>query len=162
MTKLATLALVIKRKKGEISEVLLGMKKRGFGVNLWNGFGGKFDSEKDKDLVTSVAREVMEEAGISIKNPVKVAELDYSSITDENWKDHVHAYFVEEWNGEPVETEEMRPQWFKVEDIPYDKMWIDDIFWIPRVLKGETLKGKFVFKGPGEIVEQELIPTSFK
>ncbi len=25
-------------------EVLLGMKKRGFGVGLWNGFGGKVEA----------------------------------------------------------------------------------------------------------------------
>lgn len=160
--KLATLALVIKREKGKVSEVLLGMKKRGFGANLWNGFGGKFEAEKDRDLISSVTREVMEEACISILDPVKVAELSYSSKIDAGWKDNVHVYFVEKWEGEPVETEEMRPKWFKVEDIPYDKMWIDDIFWIPRVLDGETVKGKFVFKKPDEIVEQELVSVSFE
>ena len=35
-TKLYTLALIRNN-----SDVLLGMKKRGFGVGRWNGFGGK-------------------------------------------------------------------------------------------------------------------------
>jgi NADH pyrophosphatase NudC (nudix superfamily) len=35
-TKLLTLVLIYNR-----THVLLGMKKRGFGVGRWNGFGGK-------------------------------------------------------------------------------------------------------------------------
>jgi len=34
--KLFTLCIVLKR-----NEILLGMKKRGFGKGKWNGFGGK-------------------------------------------------------------------------------------------------------------------------
>ena len=34
--KLLTLVMIMKNDK-----ILLGMKKRGFGVNRWNGFGGK-------------------------------------------------------------------------------------------------------------------------
>jgi hypothetical protein len=29
----------------------------------------------------------------------------------------------------------MKPEWFDIEKIPYDKMWDDDIIWLPRVLK---------------------------
>ncbi|OIP76236.1 MAG: hypothetical protein AUK09_02515 [Parcubacteria group bacterium CG2_30_36_38] len=38
--KQATLCLLIKR---DSKEILLAMKKRGFGVGKWNGVGGKFD-----------------------------------------------------------------------------------------------------------------------
>lgn len=40
-TKLYTLALI--QSNGNI---LLGMKKRGFGVGRWNGFGGKVHSDE--------------------------------------------------------------------------------------------------------------------
>ena len=40
MNKVCTLVLVFRK---ETSEVLLGMKKRGFGVGKWNGFGGKVE-----------------------------------------------------------------------------------------------------------------------
>ena len=39
--KLYTLALI--RNGGDI---LLGMKKRGFGAGRWNGFGGKVDTDE--------------------------------------------------------------------------------------------------------------------
>lgn len=37
------LTLVLIRK---LDEVLLGLKKRGFGVNKWNGFGGKVEEKE--------------------------------------------------------------------------------------------------------------------
>ena len=37
--KVLTLVLI-----REASRILLGMKKRGFGVNRWNGFGGKVEA----------------------------------------------------------------------------------------------------------------------
>jgi len=40
-TKLYTLTII--RNNGNI---LLGMKKRGFGVGRWNGFGGKVNSDE--------------------------------------------------------------------------------------------------------------------
>lgn len=40
-TKLYTLALIRSN-----SNILLGMKKRGFGVGRWNGFGGKVHSNE--------------------------------------------------------------------------------------------------------------------
>jgi len=41
----------------------------------------------------------------------------------------------------------MRPEWFPLDAIPYDKMWIDDKHWLPHVLEGKYVEGKFVF-GP--------------
>lgn len=38
MKKVLTLALIDRN-----NEILLGLKKRGFGEGLWNGFGGKVD-----------------------------------------------------------------------------------------------------------------------
>ena len=40
---------------------------------------------------------------------------------------------------------EMRPQWYNIEDIPYTKMWTDDQFWFPYMLKGQMFYGYFTF-----------------
>merc|ERR1712079_998463 len=34
-------------------------------------------------------------------------------------------------------TEEMKPKWFNIEDIPYDKMWKDDIYWMPYLFHSD-------------------------
>ena len=38
----------------------------------------------------------------------------------------VHVFEAVEYEGEPVETEEMTPKWYDVSDIPFSSMWDDD------------------------------------
>jgi 8-oxo-dGTP diphosphatase/2-hydroxy-dATP diphosphatase len=57
----------------------------------------------------------------------------------------VHIYKVDSFKNVPVETEEMKPQWFPVDRIPYDSMWPDDKFWMPLLLADEQFQGKFTF-----------------
>ena len=67
-----------------------------------------------------------------------------------------HVYFVDNWNGEPKESEEMRPNWFKANELPYKDMWPDDIYWIPEVLKGNLLKATFQF-GQNDTVDKKEV-----
>jgi len=60
---------------------------------------------------------------------------------------HGYVYVATDFEGEPTETDEAIPIWFDVEDIPYDEMWQDDKYWLPRVLNGEYLHGWFSFEG---------------
>ena len=53
-------------------EVLLAMKKRGFGEGRWNGVGGKV--EKGEDELHAAYRELEEETGIS-KNDIILTSL---------------------------------------------------------------------------------------
>ena len=61
-TRRKVLTLVLLR---EGTKVLLGMKKRGFGVGKWNGFGGKV--EAGETVVEAAAREVNEECGLTVE-----------------------------------------------------------------------------------------------
>jgi len=49
----------------ENNQVLMGMKKRGFGQGKWNGFGGKVEST-DANEAAAASREMEEEANITI------------------------------------------------------------------------------------------------
>lgn len=57
------------------------------------------------------------------------------------------------WKGELDETEEMRPQWFLYNEIPYDHMWADDVHWLPHALRGEKLRGRVWFQEDGKSIE---------
>ena len=59
----ATLIFLIKRTDGEIKEVCLAMKKRGFGLNRWNGVGGKVDDQKET-IEEAARREAKEHVGV--------------------------------------------------------------------------------------------------
>ena len=51
-----------------------------------------------------------------------------------------------------METEEMKPQWFLRNKIPYDSMWPDDPYWIPLMLEGKNFTGSFLFDSEGSTV----------
>ncbi len=56
--KITTLVLIVKD-----GNVLLGMKKRGFGEGNWNGFGGKV--QEGETIPQAARRELLEEAGVA-------------------------------------------------------------------------------------------------
>lgn len=152
----ATLCLLIKENQNN-KELLLAMKKRGFGKYKWNGVGGKFDLEKgDKNIVDAAIRETEEEIGIKAKELEKVAVLSFYFPYKEEWNQEVHVFYIKNWKGEPTETEEMLPKWFKVKDIPFEQMWDDDKFWLPQILEGKKLKAKFIFKEGEKISEKNV------
>ena len=147
MKKILTLAYLVEKDR-----ICLGMKKRGFGMGNWNGFGGKV--EEGESVESAAVREIIEESHVVVaeKDLEKVAIVDFF-FTNGNHLE-VHTFFVRAWDSEPEETEEMNPQWFPFTEIPYKKMWADDPYWLPRALAGEKLKGSVWFKEDGRSIEK--------
>ncbi len=155
MKKILTLGYLLKE-----NEICLAMKKRGFGEGNWNGYGGKL--EEGETIEQATVREIQEESGVTVLE----SHLDKVAIVEFFFKDgkhlEVHTFFIRTWDGTPVETEEMRPEWFAFENIPYEKMWADDEYWFRRALKGEKLLGKVWFQDDGKSIEKmEWTPTTF-
>jgi len=148
----ATLCLLVRN-----NEILLAMKKRGFGMGKWNGVGGKMDAIKgDKNVLDAAVRETKEEIGVDIINPEKVGIFHFIFPYKTDWNQDVHLFIAREWSGVPQESEEMAPRWFSQDQIPYDQMWDDDKLWLPRILKGEKLEADFIFR-EGEIIDKHTI-----
>ncbi|MFH1366915.1 MAG: tRNA pseudouridine(55) synthase TruB [Patescibacteria group bacterium] len=136
--KVMSLCFVRQDKK-----ILLGLKKRGFGINRWNGFGGKVN--KGEKIEESAARETNEEAGIIPTKIQKKGTLIFE-FQDSPSIIEVHVFEILKYNGKIKESEEMKPLWFDLSKIPYENMWPDDRFWLPLFLKGRKFKGEFYFK----------------
>lgn len=155
--KKSTLLFLIKRSAAaphEITDICLAMKKRGFGAGRWNGVGGKVvEGETVRD---AAIRETREEIGVAVHDLTKVAELTFIFSHNPLWNQVMHVYFCEAWEDVPSESEEMRPQWFPVNALPFPEMWPDDIFWIPPVLAGKLVKGSFTF-GEGDVIEAQSV-----
>ncbi|KAL0084734.1 NUDIX hydrolase domain-like protein [Phycomyces blakesleeanus] len=145
-------------------KILLGMKKRGFGMNKYNGFGGKL--EPTETVEEAAHRELWEESTISARNMKKVG-LNLFSFENNPVAMEVHVYVVTEYDGTPTETEEMRPEWFSYDDIPYDDMWTDDRQWIPIMLKNKKFIGEFYFAEDqkriiSQVLEEvDVVPAEF-
>ena len=131
-----TLVLLI-----EEGQVWLGLKKRGFGMGWWNGFGGK---RKPTETVRQAAvRETLEESGVIIRQQhlQPVATIDFYFPHDPKDKQNnqrVQVFICDRWIGEPCESEEMAPRRFAITDLPLDAMWPGDNLWLPRILAGQT------------------------
>jgi ADP-ribose pyrophosphatase YjhB (NUDIX family) len=142
-----TLLFLYKPKE---KEILLGMKKRRFGEGKWNGVGGKLnEGETVKD---ALVRETKEEINVEIdsKDLTRVAILNFSFQNSPEWDQETHVFFIEKWNGDPSESEEMNPKWYSVNSLPFENMWVDDPFWLPRVLEGKKIKASFLFNDTGD------------
>lgn len=135
--KLFTLVYALRDDK-----VLLGMKKRGFGAGKWNGFGGKVS--KEETLEEAALREMTEETGVTPVTLLKVGVLEFEFVDNPQILE-THVFKTPDLPGEPTETEEMRPEWYKLSEIPYAEMWYGDRYWFPLLLDNKTFKGKLLF-----------------
>ena len=151
-----TLLFLVKKSGATVAEICLGMKKRGFGVGRWNGVGGKVNGDLET-IGEAAIRETREEIGVSVRNMQKVAELSFFFPHKPEWNQKVHTYLCASWSGSPRESEEMKPQWFSVQEIPFTSMWPDDPFWLPRVLSGEILRAEFTFDENDNILSHAVV-----
>ena len=145
----ATLVLLFKD-----NQILLAMKKRGFGKGKWNGVGGKL--KEGETIEDAAKRETQEEIGVSISTLTKVCDLSFYFSNKSDWNQEVTVYKVDEWLEEPKESEEMAPKWFSFEEIPYDSMWWDDRYWLPMVIQGKKVKADFLFGEDEKIADMEI------
>lgn len=137
------------------SEILLAMKKRGFGEGRWNGVGGKL--EPGETIQQALVRECREEIQVTPKDFWQVAELTFDAFfKSKRTLLLVHVYMCEHWKGNPSETEEMRPEWFEAAKIPYDDMWQDDKYWLPQVLEDKKVRGKFTFDKQDNLLDYSV------
>ena len=138
-TQLTTLLLII-----QDSRILLAEKKRGFGVGKYNGIGGKV--EPNETIEEAMIRETKEEIGVTPTNYHKQATITFDEWVNDEEKQVIMSVFVaKDYIGEIIETEEMKPMWFDISNIPYEKMFEDDKTWLPEILKGHSLNATFVF-----------------
>ncbi len=131
------------------------MKKRGFGMGKWNGFGGK--ALPGENIFDAAKREMNEEAGIVVNDLERVGRIDFEFENNPEILE-VHVFDIKSFSGEPTESEEMRPEWFEISQIPYDNMWADDPFWYPLFLSGKKFQGWCQFNEAGDkVLEQNII-----
>ncbi len=137
----------------DINRILLGMKKRGFGEGRWNGFGGKV--QPGETIEAAVHRETYEESGLQITQPEKIGVISFSFENDPLILE-TYVFRTTRYTGEPQETEEMKPQWFSYETVPYPTMWPSDRVWLPLVLQGKKFRATFHMRDKNTILRQTL------
>lgn len=127
------------------ADVLLGYKRTGLGLGRLVGIGGKV--EAGESVEEAAVREVAEETGLVVaaSDLTPVGVLDYLFPARPSWSQRSHVFTGRRWRGEPAISDEIVPQWFAVDDIPYERMWDDAGRWLPDVLRGGSIRARFTF-----------------
>lgn len=127
--------------------VLLGLKKRGFGAANWNAPGGKIELGETAKI--TAIRETQEEVGLTPALTEPIGEILYHDPMHGNWK--VTVYRTESYSGELIESDEMKPQWWPVDTIPYKSMWEGDEEWLPHVIENKNFTAELWFNNKGKL-----------
>ncbi len=126
------------------NKILLGQKKRGFAKGVFIGIGGKQNPNETID--ETMIRETQEEIGVTPTQFQRVGIIYFDTYyKGEHVNLVLNIYKANDFDGEPVESDEILPIWFDKDNIPYDNMLEDDIHWMEIVLSGKMVTGKVVF-----------------
>ncbi|NLL25241.1 MAG: 8-oxo-dGTP diphosphatase [Spirochaetales bacterium] len=123
--------------------VLLIDKKRGLGRGLVNAPGGHI--EEDETAMEAAIREFKEETRLDISDLEMVGVLNFQFR--DGLAEKAYVFFTRTYTGELAETDEARSFWVPISEIPYDRMWEDDLYWLPPALEGKHFEGFFIFDG---------------
>lgn len=139
--KLATLCYV---KKGGKTLMLHRVKKReDVHEGKWNGLGGKFEQgESPEDCVK---REILEEAGLRIRNPRLKGVLTFPDFAkEEDW--YVFVFTATEFTGRLLDSAEGDLAWIKDRDLLKLNLWEGDRVFLPLLKRRGHFSGKFHYK----------------
>ena len=138
--KLSTLCYV---KKDGFTLMLNRNKKKGdIHKGKWNGLGGKF--ERGESPEECVIREVFEESGLKIKNPLLRGFMTFPNFKDkEDW--YVYLFEARQFSGELIDCAEGDLEWIensKVKDLP---LWEGDYLFLDWLEQNKFFSAKFVY-----------------
>lgn len=133
-------------------KILLAENMRGWAKGKWNGAGGKLEPGELPEQ--AAVREVKEEIGVDVetKDLEKIGEILFRN-PDPSWGMYVYIYRTKKWQGEPSESEEMRPAWLTADEALGKKTWPDLPYYFEHILKGQKFKGEFIYKADGETID---------
>ena len=134
----ATLLFVVRDGR-----ILLIEKHRGLGQGKINGPGGRL--EPGETPRAAAVREAEEEIRIRPTGIHAAGELRFQFV--DGYSIHVYVFRADGFVGEPEATVEATPLWADLESIPYERMWEDDVVWLPLLLQEQPFSGRFVFDG---------------
>jgi 8-oxo-dGTP diphosphatase len=140
-----TCLCLIRRRGDGGPEVLLGLKKSGFGLGKWVGLGGHI--EAGEKPVAAAVREVAEESGLVVAADAlqHLASIEFRFPARPSWDQTADVFVTSVYQGEAAESDEIAPRWFPEDALPLSLMWDDAKYWLPRVLAGEHVNVRIAF-----------------
>lgn len=157
------------RGEGPRTEILIGERTSLFFNGLLGCPGGKFSG--NEGMNNCLDRELREEIGVHIvrESVTHIASVNYfhpgKAGPAPEWR--VHFLEITEWKKEPQPLEGFKSLiWVPLAALPYEKMNVDLMFWLPCALSpthrnGHVLEVDIVYNDP-ELTKVSRCGISFK
>ena len=118
-------------------------KKNDIHEGKWNGLGGKLiDGESPEECVV---REVKEESGLDIKNPILKGILTFPKFDEvDDWM--VFVFVSNEFSGELSECDEGVLEWIDNEKVMSLNLWDGDKIYMKWLTEHPFFSAKFIYK----------------
>ena len=141
--------------------LLIHKAKGKFGGGFWNGPGGKIEAGESGE--EAAKREVFEETGLQISNLQEAGKLEFyfgHGKQKPDWTAVV--YRTKKYQGKlKARSEEGILRWIGEDELPLDRMWEDDRYWLPLLVKGTKFKGVFEFTSDSKRIVSYKLESGF-
>ena len=139
---LATLCYV--KHNGKTLMVHRNKKLNDIHEGKWNGLGGKFEAGETPE--ECVMREVEEEAGLLIQNPLLHGLLMFPNFKGNDW--YVFVFTAHKFDGELLESSpEGKLAWIDDDQLTKLNLWESDHIFLPWIAAEKFFSAKFEYAG---------------
>jgi len=148
---LATLCYI--RKDGKTLMLHRVKKENDIHEGKWNGLGGKIQSGESPE--ECIIREVREESGLSIHEPILKGILTFPGFDGENdW--YVYVYEAHRFDGTIISSDEGNLEWIENSNLAELDVWEGDRIFHKWIANGIFFSGKFVYK-KGKLISHDVV-----
>lgn len=149
--KLATLCYL--RRNGKTLMVHRIKKKNDMHAGKWNGLGGKLEPGETPE--ECAIREIMEESGLRVFNPVLKGVLTFPAFSnDEDW--YAFVFVAHEFEGELIDSPEGDLKWIDNSELLNLNLWDGDRIFLPWLDRQGFFSGKFIYDD-GRFIEHQVV-----
>jgi len=146
---------VVKRKEysalypfmlDSLNTVMIKMAEQvgGIGDGCIRGFGGSIEPPETPAMCAARETHEESEAEVTPVNMTKSAELICHNVYKNGrpWIAFVNVFFTNKWVNDFTSTWEMRsPTWYRITNLPYDRLMPGDRIWLP-ILTASIIAGR--------------------
>ncbi len=136
--KLATLCYV--RQGNKTLMLYRNKKENDYHEGKWNGLGGKLEEGESPE--ECVIREVSEESGLLIENPIMHGFITFPLFDGkEDW--YVFVFTATEFTGELIDSSEGKLEWIENDNLLNLNLWDGDKIYMDWLFNEKFFSAKF-------------------